>query len=332
MSTASVYRNRVTRGRGPATASTRRNRRLDSNRQNALKLNDGFVPAHFEMAKLYEREQNFQGALAHLNWIIEFEPGHVGARVKLAQIMMLGDRLDEAETHIAAALKAAPQDPEVLATKGGIALRQGDVAGALSAARAALEADPGNVNAGMVLVGERIGAGDLERALELVDSYLIGDEKNVALNLTKLQLLQNLGDETAVEMHLLRLTEIFPDRPQFRTLLAQYYDLQGDTAAAQAQMRAIAEADPSNAAAALDVARFLIRTEGVEAGRAELERLIAPAEDKFPFQMALAQLDQVNGREAAAPPSASPFRVAPSPSQRAKPSDRSPPRHCRISR
>ena len=64
----------------------------------------------------------------------------------------------------------------------------------------------------------------------------------------------------------------------------------GDTAAAEAQMRAIAEADPSNSAAALDVARFLIRGEGVEAGRAELERLIATAEDKFTFQMALAQL------------------------------------------
>jgi tetratricopeptide (TPR) repeat protein len=152
----------------------------------------------------------------------------------------------------------------------------------------------------MVLVGERIRAGDLERAIELVDSFLAGDEKNIALNLAKLQLLQNLGNETAVETHLLRLAEILPDLPQFRTLLAQYYDRQGDTVAAKAQMRAIAEADPSNAAAALDVARFLIRTEGIEAGRAELERLIATAERKFPFQMALAQLDQNNGREAEA--------------------------------
>ena len=268
--------------------------------RNALKLDDGFVPAHFEMAKLYEREQNFQGVVAHLNRIIEFEPGHVGARVKLAQIMMLVDRLDEAETHVAAALEAAPQDSEVLATKAAFALRQGDVAGALNAARAALEADPGNAAAGMVLIDERIRADDLERALELVEGYLAGDEKNVAFNLVKLQLLQNMGYETAVETHLLRLAEIFPDLPQFRTLLAQYYDRQGDTAAAEAQMRAIAEADPSNAAAALDVARFLIRGEGVEVGRAELERLIATAEDKFTFQMALAQLDHGTGREAEA--------------------------------
>lgn len=265
--------------------------------RNALKLDSEFVPAHFEMAKLQERERNVGGVVAHLTQIVELESGHIEARLKLAQIMMLADELDEAETHIAAALEVAPDNPKVLATKAEVALVQGDIHGALNAARATLELDHWNARAAMVLVGERIRAKDLMGALDLANTYLAFNDKDIALNLTKLQVLESLGDSTGVEAHLLRLTKIFPDRSQFRMMLAKYYERSERFSEAETQLRAIAEADPSNSDAALAVAQILYRTQGVEAARAELTRLIATAEDKLPFEVALAQLDHENSRE-----------------------------------
>lgn len=265
--------------------------------RNALKLDPSFTPAHFEMAKLLERDNQLSAALRHLSKIVEIDPSHVSARVKLAQIMLFADYVDASKEHVTKALAIAPDHPIALATQGAIALRLGDETTAIGSAGRALAIDPNAMEAGMVLVGARMRAEQWTEALALADGYLTIAPKNVALHIAKLQIHEAMQDDEAVTAHLLQLTERLPEEPQFRRMLSRHYDRMGDIESAEAQMRALAAAEPDNSDLALDVVRYLMRARGKDSGRAELERLIAQGQNGFPFRMVLSELELDNGSQ-----------------------------------
>lgn len=268
--------------------------------RNALKIDETHVPSLFGIAEALEATGELRGAVGHLLRVIEVEPEHVPARVKLSQVMLIGGALAEARSHAEQAYAVAPEDPDVLAAKASVALRLGNTDEALRDARMALVLAPYHANAGMILVADRLMAGENGEAMALVDQFLGANPENLPLNLVKLRLLERDGArQEALGDHLERLIGIYPEESGFRRALAQFHRQRGDDEAAIEVMRELAALEPKDTDTVMQLVRFLAAVRGEQAARGELEARIAAAEsaaDAFPYHHALAEIDYAGDR------------------------------------
>ena len=93
--------------------------------RNALKLNEDHVPSHFELGKIQEAKGNIRPAFRLFTTVVNLEPNHVAARKKTTRYFLLVGQVEDAEEELEAALRFAPDDAEVHALEGAIALKKG---------------------------------------------------------------------------------------------------------------------------------------------------------------------------------------------------------------
>ena len=117
-------------------------------------------------------------------------------------------------------------------------------AGAIEQANAALAKDANNVDALVVLATERLAANDAEKAIEYLDRGLKVNEKNIALQLIKVQAFESLTKTDSAEAVFRRLIALYPETRALRHILAQFYLSHGRQDAAEAEYRAIMAANP----------------------------------------------------------------------------------------
>lgn len=268
--------------------------------QNALQINPDLVPALFGLAEIAERNSEWQRAFALLGKVVELDPKHLQAQVKLGKLLLAGGQLDKALAVSETATALEPQNAEVLALRAAVLFKLDDRKGAIEVANQALAKDPTQMDALVVLAAERLQAGDPAGAVAFLDKGLAADEKNVALQLIKVQALERMAQLDAVEGIFRKLIGFFPENKSFPQMLAQFYLLHNQPDKAESQYRAIATAFPKDAQAKLEVVRFLGSTKGQPAATAELEKLIAAEPDNHEFKFALAGLYQTQGKTAAA--------------------------------
>src|SRR5882672_10536595 len=128
--------------------------------RNAVKLKKDLVPAWRELSQIEERNQNWEATAGILRTIVQLDPADIETRLRLGRLMLLGNALDDALKLIDAAGEAADRHPGALAFKAAVFLKLNDPTGAVRDARAALEIDPVNVEATIVLAAERLARGD----------------------------------------------------------------------------------------------------------------------------------------------------------------------------
>ena len=264
--------------------------------RNAVKLKKDLLPAWRELSQIEERNQNWPATAGILRTIVKLDPTDLKTRLRLGRLMLMSNALDEALKLIDAAGKSLNQDAGALAFKAAVFLKLNDSAGAVREARAALEIDPANVEAVIVLAAERLGRGDFEGALLLLGRTEVADVKNIGIQIFKLVIFERMGDVKQFEALLRKLVEAYPQEPGLRRQLVKFYVDQKRPEDAEREIRALAEARPSDAEAALDVARFLNMIKGPAAARQELMARINAGGQVFQFQLALAELHFVEGK------------------------------------
>lgn len=267
---------------------------------NAVRIDPDFAPGYFQLALLREREGDLAAMAALLQRVIEIEPEHVAARVRLAQLALIEPAPDIALDHAEAAMRFAPGDPEALAARALVRLQLGNTVGARADAEAALAKEPFQPQARMVLVNLALEAGRPKEALAMIERHAEARPRDLAMAGLKLGILETMGDQAAIGAHLAWMAQTFPELPNLRLALAEWHLSQGDTAKAAAEYRAMVAAAPQNVEAALAYVGFLERTGGAEAARAELERLAQAEGAPFALLAALAELEDRLGLKEAA--------------------------------
>src|SRR5262249_6120317 len=144
--------------------------------------------------------------------------------VQLAKVLLLGNRLDDALNMVNAATEVEPRNAEAIAIKAAALLKQNDTGGALREANAALEIDPNNAQATVVLAAEKFLRGDAADALKILDR-LPADQtrKDLGIQLFKIQIFEQTGDQQQVEAVFHKLIELYPQEAWFRRQLTKYY-------------------------------------------------------------------------------------------------------------
>lgn len=265
--------------------------------RNALQINGQYVPALYGMSLVEEKQGNLQGVRGFLIRVLDLDTKHLEANIRLGRLMLLGGRLDKALEYSDTAMDLDGANAGSLALKSAVLYKLDDKEGAVSAAKKALEADPGNNDAISVLAAERIAAGEVKEAIAYLDQGLALDEKNVTLQLIKIQALDSIQENDDAVNVLQQLIEFYPEQKGFKTALVRLYIRHDRLEEAERTVRAIAEELPDDLGANLDVVRFVNGLRGSEAGEKELNRLIeGGGPHVFPYQLALARLQFAAGK------------------------------------
>lgn len=276
---------------------------------NALRIDPAFAPAHEALARLHRGEGRPAAAAGHYEAVAEARPDDLGIRLELARVYLDLRALDRMAPHVDAALALAPEDPHALGLAASADLLRGEVEQAVARARAALDRDPDEDLARLVLVAAQVRDGDPREALALLEAAPglggAAADLDLDLELVRIQLLERLGDREAVGAALRRLVEREPENEGLRLALARWH-MQADPpdlVGAEAELRAVAALRPDEPGPRLRVVDFLQRTRGDAAARAELEALIAAGatpEESALYERALAVTEARTGDRAAA--------------------------------
>lgn len=270
--------------------------------QNALQINPNSVPAMLGMVSVAERQSDWPRAHALLSKVVELEPKHVQAQIKLGKLLLAGGQLDKALAVSEVVRALDPDSADTLALRAAVMFKLDDRKAAVDLAQQALARNAKHTDALVVLASERLAANDAAGAVTLLDRALEGNERDVALQLIKVQALEKLSRLDGAEDIFKKLISFYPDNKVFRHILAQFYVVHGKKDLAEAQYRAVVTDNPKDQEAKLDVVRFLGGVHGADAAAAELTALIKaePKAQDLKLSLATMRLQQNRRDEAQA--------------------------------
>jgi tetratricopeptide (TPR) repeat protein len=267
--------------------------------QNALQINPSTVPALYGLALIAEQTRDWPVAYQVLTKVVEIDPNHLDAHVKLGKLQLASGQLDKALASSDTALKLKPDSADVLGLRAAVLLKLSDPS-AVAVANQALAKDPRHIDSLVVLASERLQAGDAERAVAFLDKALETNERNVSLQMLKVQALEKLSRTDKAEEVLRKLVTLFPDNTDYRYLLATFYVSHKQLDKAEAEYRSVVAAQSKAAAPKLELVRFLASARGTDVAAGELERMVKADPKAHDLKLAFAGLRLQQKNEAAA--------------------------------
>ena len=264
--------------------------------RNAIKLKKDLIPAWHGLAKIEESNQHWQSLVPILRTILELDPKDLETRLKLTKLLLrFGDTEEEALKLVNGAEEKDNGNASLLGLKAAVFYKLKNYSGATREAQAALKADPGNVDAAIVLAADRLANGDPKGALQIIDSDLVDQKKDLGILLFKIKIFEQLRDLPQVELLLRKLTELYPQESAFEKQLIKFLVDQHRERDAEKEARAKVASDPNNSEAELELIHLLYTVMGPAPARQELVAGIDAGGDVFPYQIALAEFDFVQG-------------------------------------
>jgi cellulose synthase operon protein C len=266
--------------------------------RNALHVKNDMLLAWRRLAQVEEAMHRWGGVIQSLQSILSLDPGDTDTRAKLAKLLALSGRVNQALELTSTGNEDDRRSARILGVRAGILYKINDKVGAVRQAQQALAIDPANADAIVVLATDRMARGDLKGALQSLSGDASRNTTDLGVQLLKLSLYEQLEEPQQVESLLLKLIKLHPDQIAFRRRLVKFYIDHHRENDAEKEMRATAAANSNNAEGELDLIRFLYATKGPEAAKQELVTRINSGGDVFPYQLAMADLDLARGNVA----------------------------------
>ena len=144
--------------------ATHENTKAEIEFKNAVKLKPDLLPAWRELAKLDESRHQLQPLVATLRTILSLDPKDSETNFRLARLMLVGNAADQALKTVNEVIDQDGPKADVLALRGAIFYRLKDPVSAVKDAQAALETDPTNLTAVMILAEIRMLEGRCQRS------------------------------------------------------------------------------------------------------------------------------------------------------------------------
>jgi tetratricopeptide (TPR) repeat protein len=225
---------------------------------NALKVDEEYPVAHYELAHAYEHMGQFVAASEELERTIDAEPGNLAAHLDLGNLLLANGRIAAAHEQANAVLAVQEGNPGAHALLSAIALRQGrtDIAvaeikraielapnrpafhenlGILlardPAANAAAEAEfrtavqlePTSLNARLLLASYFVRSNRLGEAERLAWDAVAADPRSLAARADVAQIILKEGDWARAEQVLRQASKDLENNSQGTAILADYY-------------------------------------------------------------------------------------------------------------
>jgi Tfp pilus assembly protein PilF len=261
---------------------------------NALKIDKNFADAHYALAQTYLHLGAFSAAYGELQKTVNLQPANVKARIDLGNMLLAGNKIDDAQAQATAALASQPSNADVHALLARIAARRGQKDIALTEIHRALELapneaalhetlallevgdsaqgdavedemkksvalDPKSVNAKLLLAAFYSRNNRLQDAEHECWSAVATDPKNLSARESLVQMILRQGDQARAEQVLRQASNDLADSPQGVRMLADYYTGTGQMDKARTEFANLAKKYPKNVSVQEGYVRILLQ-------------------------------------------------------------------------
>lgn len=264
--------------------------------KNALQIQKNNNDALYGLVLIFEKEADWQKVFNLCIQIVEQDPKYFNAHLKLGELYLASDQLDKAIDTVKKLELLKENNADVLALKASILLKLGDVNGALADAKRALQIDPKNSQATVVLASERTAAKDYEMALVHLDKGIASDPDNIALYMIKIATLESAQRIADAEGVYLSLIKRFPDQVVYRQQLAVFYVKNQQGEKGEKLLKQIVDRDPASLQAKIDLINLTRATRGDEAASKVLNDFVKVDPDNFDLRFAQVLFLQQTGK------------------------------------
>lgn len=257
--------------------------------QNALKINEEHVPALLGLVEIAEQENDFGQMFGVLQRVIRLDPENVDALVKMGKLYLVASDETAAIENADKALAIDPNSIDAKGLKAAVQLKLGDTVGAVELARQVVAEDPANPQGVTVLATERTLVGELDEAIEILEGAIELTPDQAILQLLRISILERLGRNDDVTDAYVQLIEVFPEQSAYRRAYAIDLIEREDYGAALTQLEKIAELEPENLDAKLDVIRVVMNQSGEDAARERLQAYVDANQENVDLKFALVE-------------------------------------------
>ncbi len=262
---------------------------------NALKVDEDFTEAHYQLAQAYEHLGQFIAAANELSRTVDADPGNLPARIDLGNLLLASGRLTMAQEQAKVVLAAQPDNAGGHALLSAIALRQGKNDIAMAEIKRAIELDPNRAvfheNLGLLQSDDPTMASSAEaefrKAVDLdpdsLNTHLLlasfyarnhrlvqaekaawdavsTDPRSLTARADVAQIILKEGDWARAEQVLRQASEDFASTTQGATILADYYASTRQFDKARAEFSKQISRSPKNLLLQKGYVRVLIQT------------------------------------------------------------------------
>jgi Tfp pilus assembly protein PilF len=200
---------------------------------NAIKVDPNYAEAHHQLGESYLRLQTPQGAFQELGRTLQLQPGNYETRIELANLLILGRNLPEANDQVELLLQQRPDDPAVHSLNSSLLAAQGKLADAIGEMQRTVFLDPGRWQFYLSLAilqtqDHQLGAAEasLRKVIELDPS---SSQARILLG----NAFQSQGRDSDAERQFLDAIDVDPRSPESRAALVRLYLKQGKRAEAE---------------------------------------------------------------------------------------------------
>ena len=264
--------------------------------RNAMHI-DPKAPEPLYLAGLVGEETgNLQSALAHYRSATSADPGFMPAWSRIGMFMLLGGRLDEAESIAARVAGADPTDPGGRALHVGLLSARGNIAEAMALGEALLAEKPAQRDGVALMAGLQVARGDFAAAERVIRNAIAADALTVQFRTMAARLARQQKQFDVAEREYREVVRMMPGSREHRLTLAIFLSGVDRLDDAEKVLRESMATEAKDEQRVIDLAEFLRERRSPEAAQAELRAAVARRPDDFRVRLRLAEGEAAAGR------------------------------------
>ena len=214
--------------------------------RNVLKIDPKDAGGYFLFAQVEEKEENWRTAYEHYLRVVELDPGHRGALLKLGRFYLDAKAFDKLQEVTGKILEADPQDVSAHTLLAAMTAVQGDLPGAVKAMEEILQREAHDPDAILVLATLYTAQGNLVKAVEILRPAVQRYPDNIELLTGLGAVLVRKQDWDGAEVAYTRVRDLEPQVFSHHTRLAAFYRESQKPELAVTVLRDAIEAQPDN--------------------------------------------------------------------------------------
>lgn len=226
--------------------------------KNVLQINPKNIPARLLMAKLAEKDQDWQKMFTFLQSVITDKPDEYAAQTELGKLYLFSNDFEKAMEKAELVLSKDPQNIAGLNLKSATLLRKGEQVIAEQLAQQVLSAEPGNIEATQILIKLYDDTKRYADGLNVINNAITAHPEEASLAFVKLQLLTLTKKNDEAEKLAADLQQNFPKNADLHYSLAKYHLQSAQADKAENTLRALVNNMPEDHKPKLALIDFLI--------------------------------------------------------------------------